>query len=142
MKCLGIAIKKNEVWFSLVEGSSKELANIVCVNKQAFKADSQKLMLDFHNIFFELISKYNPDRVAYKVSLDTNKQQIPYMHYSLGILNLICLQKGISTTERTNMWITAGKKAKINLFNEHFKEANYKNEALAASLIAWYELGE
>lgn len=142
MKCLGVAIKKNEIWYSEVEGTSMKNAMILESGKQNYRADSPTLMLDFNNIFIELITKFRPDIVSYKLSLDIKMQQIPYLHYSLGILNLICLQNGISIVERSNRWITANKRAKIVNFETYFTNKVYKNEELAASLIAWYEIGE
>lgn len=144
MKILGIAIKKNEIWYSIVSGIKMEDAIVIETGKQFFKADStiQSLMMEFSNIYAELIVKFKPDRIAYKLYLDANKNQIPYMHYSLGVLNLVSMQSGVETTERTGNWIAAGKKAKIIKFNDYFKEHNYKNEELAATLIAWYELEE
>lgn len=144
MKVLGIAIKKNEVWFSVVSGSEMKNAEIIETGKQIFRADTlaQSLMMEFSNLFDELIAKYRPDRISYKLYLNAKMNQIPYMHYSLGILNLISHQKGIKATERTGNWITAAKGTKIDKFNKYFNGHNYKNEQLAASLIAWFELGE
>ena len=98
--------------------------------------------MDFYNIFTELITKYKPNVVSYKLSLDLKMPQIPYMHFSLGVLNYVCLERGISTIERSSRWITANKGAKIKNFNEHFPDKNYKNEEQAAALIAWYGIGE
>jgi len=36
MKCLGIAVKKNEIWYSVVEGSTMEVATLVESEKQSF----------------------------------------------------------------------------------------------------------
>ena len=99
-------------------------------------------MMDFYNMFLELITKYKPERVVYKLSLEITMQQVPYLHYSLGILNLVCLQHGIFIRERSIRWITASKKAKILEFERYFANENYKNEKMEASLIAWYELEE
>lgn len=142
MKSLGIAIKKGEVWFSFVEGTDRTVAIIRDAGKQLYRPDSSSLMLDFYNIFDELITKYTPDVISYKLSLEINIQQIPYMHYSLGVLSLLCLQKGISVIERSNRWITASKKTKIRLFEQNFPGYNYKDEKLAASVIAWFALEE
>lgn len=142
MKSLGIAIKKNEVRYGFAEGSDKETVVILETGRQNYRFDSQTLMMDFNNIFTELITKYKPDVVSYKLSLDLNMAQIPYMHYSLGVLNYVCLERGIPTIERSSRWITTNKSAKIKDFNEHFPDKNYKNEELAAALIAWYGIGE
>ena len=113
MKSLGIAINKGEVCYSLIEGTNRNDAVIIEVEKELYRVDSPNLMLDFHNIFVQLVEQFNPDIVSYKLSLDVNLQQIPYMHYSIGILLLLCLQKGITTNERSINWITVNKKAKI-----------------------------
>ena len=142
MRCLGIAIKKNEIWYAVVEGTSMDLAEVIDTGKHIYRSEDPKLIMEFNNIFVELITKYHPDRVVYKLSLDVTMQQIPYMHYSLGVLNLICLQRGIFIRERSSRWITANKKAKINSFVSNFNDKNFKNEELAASLMAWYEMEE
>lgn len=141
MRSLGLAIKKNEVWYSVVEGNSMDDSYIVETGKQNFRAESQELMLDFYNIFLELITKYKPDRISYKLSLDIKMGQIPYLHYSLGVLNFLCLQQSIPSIERSSKWITAGKKSKIDNFNEMFLNISFKNEQLASSVIAWYGIG-
>ena len=142
MRCLGIAIKKNEIWYSVLDGSEKNTAFIFETGKENYRADSLTLMMDFYNMFLELITKYKPERVVYKLSLEITMQQVPYLHYSLGILNLVCLQHGIFIRERSIRWITASKKAKILEFERYFANENYKNEKMEASLIAWYELEE
>lgn len=142
MKCMGIAIKKNEVWYSVVEGTSMHTAIVSDKGKQNYRVTSQTLMMDFYNIFVELIAKYRPNRIAYKLFLDADIKQIPYMHYPLGILNLLCLQNGIGIAERSSKWITAGKKAKIERLMEYFEDNRFNNEEIAATLVAWYELGD
>ena len=64
MKSLGLAIKKNEVWYSVIEGDSMDNSCIIETGKQNFRAESQGLMLDFNNIFIELITKYKPDSIS------------------------------------------------------------------------------
>ena len=142
MKSLGIAIKKGEIWYCFIEGTKKEVATINNTGKQNFRPESTTLMLDFYNIFTELITKFTPDIISYKLSLDINMKQIPYLHYSLGILNLLCLKKGITIKERSSRWVTTNKRVKIQLFEQHFPNCNYKNEKLAASVLAWFALGE
>lgn len=142
MKSLGLAIKKNEIWYSVIEGESMDNSCIIETGKQNFRAESQGLMLDFYNIFLELVTKYKPDCISYKLSLDIKMSQIPYLHYSLGVLNLLCMQQAIPVIERSSKWITAGKKAKIINFEGMFPDAGYKNEELASSVIAWYGIGE
>lgn len=142
MKSLGVAIKKGEIWYSFIEGTDREVAIISETGKQNYRPESNTLMMDFNNIFTELITKFTPDVVSYKLSLDITMKQIPYMHYSLGVLNLLCLQKGVAIKERSSRWIIANKKSKIQLFEQHFPDCGYKNEELASSVMAWFALGE
>lgn len=142
MKCLGIAIKKGEVCFSVIEGERRDTATILDTGKQNYRSESATLMMDFSNIFLELLTKYKPDLVSYKLSLDLKMQQIPYMHYSLGVLNLVCLQQGVRIVEHSSLWITAKKQARIMEFQEKFPNAKIKNEELAASVLAWNGLEE
>ena len=116
---------------------------IICeTGKQNYRPESTKLMLDFNNIFTELLAKFKPDVVSYKLSIDITMKQIPYMHYSLGVLNLLCQQKGITLLERSSRWITANKKSKIQAFEQKYPDYCYKNEKLTSSVMAWYALGE
>ncbi len=39
MRCLGIAIKKNEIWYSVVEGEQMESALIYETGKQNYRAE-------------------------------------------------------------------------------------------------------
>ena len=115
MKVVGIAIKKNEIWYSVVSGTEMNNAVVLDTGEHFFRAESsvQTLMMDFSNIYAELILKFKPERIAYKLFLEAVMNQIPYMHYSLGVLNLVSKQNGIETTERTNKWITAEKNQRL-----------------------------
>ena len=145
MTCMGIAIKKNEIWFSVVDGTSMGNSVILDSGKQLFQADEStpSLMMKFSNIFTELITKYTPDSIAYKLSLNIDMKQVRYMHYSLGILNWICKNNGLTVKERSSNWITAGKRAKINDCLQYFSDTKFRsNEEMQATLIAWFETGK
>lgn len=142
MRSLGIAIKKGELWYAIIDGESKNSSSIFISGKQLFRAESNEtdLMMDFFNLFEELLTKYNPDRVAYKIHLNSELKQIPYMHFSLGILNYSCKLKNIPTTSRSTSWISASKNKKTNECKAYFNNDKLKNEELAAILVAWYEI--
>ncbi|MEG2410142.1 MAG: hypothetical protein RSA96_04305 [Erysipelotrichaceae bacterium] len=144
MKALGIAIKKNEICFAILDGSLKSDAVITLVEKHSFRAGQplSDLMMCFYNLFTEVIDKNCPDKIACKVHLDSKKDQIPYMHYPIGVLAYICKLKNIALQERTGAWITGGKKKKMIECMDKFKEADLKTEKLAAVLIAWFEYGD
>lgn len=60
MRCLGIAIKKNEIYYAVVEGERMGTAFLYDIGKQNYRFDSPTLMLDFQNIFVELLTRYKP----------------------------------------------------------------------------------
>lgn len=142
MRCLGIVIKKNEIWYAVVDGMQMNDALIYETGKHHYRAESSTLMMDFSNIFTELVTKYRPQKIVYKLSLDVTLPQIPYMHFPLGVLHLICLQHGISVDSRSSKWITAGKRAKITKCQDYFNQQRLRPDELAATLIAWYGLEE
>lgn len=141
MKCIGIAIAKNELYYTVMSGNSKNDAIIELKGILNFQSESKTLMTDFFNLFNELITKYKPDSIGYKLFLDSTKDQIRYMVYSLGILEFICEEKNIITQERNSSWISAGKKKKlIDFVNKYGNQK--KVPELHASVIAWNQFGE
>ena len=144
MRTIGFAITKDVLWFSVLDGAGKTDAKITTVDKQRFNSDLgvQELMVQFYNLFNELLEKYSPDSVACKVHLDSNLSQIPYMHFSLGILSYICKLKNIPTRLRSGKWISAGKNAKQIACVQHFSTHKLRNEEIAATVVAWYEFSE
>lgn len=141
MRAIGFAIKKNELWFSVLDGTCKNDAAILCIERQFFNADldPQELMVYFHNLFTEILEKYSPNSVAYKAHLDSNLAQIPYMLFPLGILNYVCKIKNIPTTLRSGTWISAGKKAKQIECVSYFLSHELKYEKLYATIVAWHQ---
>lgn len=142
MKVLGIAIKKGELWFSVLDGTTKDSSNIVLIDKRNFQAeqDLTELMLCFHNLFSELITEHTPASIGVKLSLDADMDQIPYMHCSLGILAYICRKDNIKLTTRSTRWITAAKRKKLLECEQLFSDYNLKNEKLHATVVALHEL--
>lgn len=141
MIVLGIAIGKNKVFYSVIDGESKENCTIKNKGVINFQCESKTLMTDFSNIFNELISKFQPNSIGYKLFLDSKKEQIKYMVYSFGVLELICEGKNIKTTGRTINWIKSSKKKKISAYMSKFGNCRETPE-LYASVIAWNEFGE
>lgn len=144
MIIIGFAIKKSELWYAVLDGEKRTDCQIVFIGKQLFRPESNEtdLMLDFYNLFDEILTKYHPEKIAYKVHLNSDLQQIPYMHYPLGVLNYLCKVKGKTTTSRSGSWITASKNKKLDECRTYFNKPNLKNEQLAAVLVAWYEFEE
>ena len=144
MRAVGFAIKKGELWFSVIDGTTKQDATIVATGKHLFQTNctGEDLSLNFYNMFSEIISQYNPSSIACKVHLNSSLEQIPYMHCPLGLLMYICKIKNVPVTMRSGSWITAGKKKKIQLCQEHFSDEKLSAEKLTAVLVAWYQFGD
>lgn len=143
MRVVGLAVKKGELWISVIEGETQENCSLINTEKFCFQADSpcSRLMFEFYNIFTEVIEKYNPDKIAYKVYLDAKKDQIRYMMYPWGILNYICANRDIECIEITGVWLSAKKKGKKKLdICREFFNCNFDKDQLAAVAAAWYGL--
>ncbi len=138
---LGLAIKKGELWFAVLKGDNQSDTVIVTTGKHLFRASStpDELMMDFYNLFDEIISKYSLEKIAYKIHLNSSLQQIPYMQYSFGILNYICKIKNIPVIGKSSSWISAAKGKKIIECKNHFGEQKLKDEELAAVIVSWYD---
>lgn len=146
MVTLGLFIKKNEIRYAVLCGNNKEDCIINYINKLNFRSElaNEELMNVFESEFLELINKYHPEKIIYKLSLKMDKDQIPYMYFSLGVLNLICYKNRIKTVSRTSAWITSGKNKKLLECIDFFKSKGIiiKNTEKEAILLAWNELGE
>lgn len=144
MKHVGIVIKKNELWFTVISGEDRGNCSIEYSGKHNYQADQDitDLMACFHGLFNEIISTYDPDSIGIKLHLESTMIQIPYMHCSLGILAYLCDEKRLPITLRTGAWITAGKKKKLEQCIARFPDENLKTEKLAATLIAWHQFEE
>lgn len=142
MRSLGIVIKKNEIFYSLVEGSCACDSKVITAGKEIFNPDSLSLMMDFQNIFIQILTKCSPNKVSYKLSLKVNIKNVSYLHFSIGVLKLMCENKQIPLIERSSAWISVKHGAKITAFNNEFPDLDYKNDLLISSVIAWYGMSE
>ena len=143
LKSLGFAIKKNELWYTGIEGTEIDNAKIVAQGKHNFQSASEtaQLMQSFYNLFNEIISEINPDTVSCKLSLGPDLKQIPYMHFSIGVLAYLCNQKNIPFVTRSSAWIVAGKRKKELLCISKFPNYKLTNEKLHSTVVALFQLG-
>lgn len=101
MKALGFNIKKGELWFCLLEGDRAAPA-FLAQDRHRFDAEQPRTGLAhfFKQTFGEVIDHTKPDRLAYRVSLDANgADQVAYLCYPFGILNLIAHERGTPIRE-------------------------------------------
>lgn len=141
MRVIGFAVKKGELWISVLDGDSKETCKLKRTEKFSFQANTEcsQLMYEFFNMFTEIIEKYSPDKITYKIYLNAKKAQIEYMVYPWGVLNYICADKNIPISSFTGTWLSANKngKKKLEICQEYFEES-FNADELAATAAAWY----
>lgn len=99
MRALGINIVKDEIWFCALEGS-KHAPIYFSHERSRFDSTSTKTLManSFKQIFSEEMNRFSPDVVGYRVSLDAKRlDQIGYLLFPYGILNLIAFEKGVES---------------------------------------------
>lgn len=141
MKIIGISLRKNELYYAVLEGKKRSEAQLVEMKKLSVRnyESIPDLMNWFDSNFKELIIKFKPNRVAYKLHLNTNKEQMTYLQFPMGVLNLVCHIEGVPTTERSTSYITAQRKTIANNYFKQFKEG-LKDPELDALVAAWNEM--
>lgn len=96
MKVLGINILSGKIHYCVLEGSKAspslvEKDRIVTISSAQVPA----LMDWFETTIENLINRINPDKIAYRQSLNLNKAQQYNISYPHGILNLLAFKKNI-----------------------------------------------
>lgn len=99
MISMGLNLSKGFLHFTVLEGS-KASPIFHDKGRLAYNFDQPAtVMADwFDKNFRELLNKYNPDKIGYRVSNSTNKDvQLLYLIFPWGVLNLISSSLGIET---------------------------------------------
>ena len=100
MKVLGICLHKGFVRTCVLEGTN---GNPKLIEKEKIPVmdttDAPELMNWFDSNFREMIDRYNPDKIAFKLFLEPKKAQLFYMQFPYGVLNLICHERGIEAVD-------------------------------------------
>lgn len=140
LKVLGISLRKGELYYTVIEGENQRQAAIVELKRMKVRDyEASELMVWFESSFRELITEFAPDKVAYKLQLDTNKEQMTYLQFPLGVLNLICGQLHIPINSRSTSYITRERKA---MAKKYFGQArpDLRDSELDVIVTAWHEL--
>lgn len=101
MRVLGFNLQKGELHFCLLNGNRKE-PRYLAHDRHRFNPDQPKPELAnfFKLTFNELIDAHQADIVAYRLSMDAKRaDQLAYLVFPFGILNLIAHERGISTAQ-------------------------------------------
>lgn len=138
MRILGISLRKNELYYAIIEGTKQFESNLIELKKTNIRDNENipELMNWFDSNFKELIERYRPDHIAYKLHLNTNKDQMVYLQFPMGVLNLICNFENIPITLRSTSYITNTRKTAVKNYFDHFKD-KFKDAELDAIVAAW-----
>ena len=110
MAVLGINLEKNGLRYCVLDGTKNkpEIIHYEKVQANNFP-NTQQLMNWYETTFQNLITRFSPDNISIKISLNANKVQISPWYYPLGILHNLAYQNGISTFEFVAANFTASK---------------------------------
>jgi hypothetical protein len=149
MKVMGIHLLKGQMRYSVLRGSK---ASPELIEKDRLDTidvtNIPELMNWFDTNFNLLISKIKPQRVSYRLTLTPKKDQLFYLEFPYGILNLICYKKGIPINNYTSKSFNPsrlGQPKSIDLYkycndvfgdNPPYWDTNQKNSIL----VAWFDL--
>jgi Holliday junction resolvasome RuvABC endonuclease subunit len=145
MITLGFNLKKGELHYCTLSGT-KQAPQYIDHSRYNFNAEQPTPSLSnfFKQTFNEIITKQQPDSLAYRLSIDINKaSQFSYLAFPFGILNLIAFERGMHISEYTNRAFT--KKAlnfdgdKLDACDEIINNppSDWKEPTKIAALSAW-----
>jgi Holliday junction resolvasome RuvABC endonuclease subunit len=150
MSALGFNIKKGELWFCVLTGSRSKPV-YVQHDRHRFDATQSRSSLAhfFKQTFNEIVDRTNPSKMAYRLSLDANSaDQVAYLCFPFGILNLIAHERGNKIAEFTSQSFT--KKAldfpgdKLDACDARIANppGKWDRDAKLAAMAAWMTLDE
>ncbi|TNC72574.1 hypothetical protein [Rubellimicrobium roseum] len=118
---LGFNLRKGELHYCSL-GGSKSQPIYVAHGRDPFDPSQSRAALShfFRQTFGEVIGANNPDQLAYRLSMDAKSaDQMAYLVFPFGVLNLLGFEKGLPTHEFTSQSFTP-------------KALGYKGDKLAA----------
>jgi len=141
MVILGVSLRKSELYYSVIEGQEKREAKLLELNKINVRTAESipELMNWFESNFLEILARFKPTKVGYKLHLNTKKDQMTYLQFPLGVLNLVCQKQGILPTPRSTNYITPQRRTIAKRYFERFRK-NLKDPELDALVVAWDEM--
>lgn len=149
MRTLGIHIATGQCRFSVLDGTC-ETPTLVEKGRLATPGheDVPVLMDWYDSQFRQLVTSYNPDRLAYRLTLDPKKDQLFCSEFPLGVLNLIAHQKSLPIAAYTSRSFTPtrlGLKKSANIYtycDDVFgrRPPHWDDAQKHSLLVAWFEL--
>ena len=110
MAVLGINLEKNGLRYCVLDGD-RDNPNLIHYEKVQTNnfPNAQQLMNWYETTFQNLITRFAPESIGIKVSLNAKKAEIAPWYYPLGILHNIAYQNRIGTFEFVSGNFTASK---------------------------------
>lgn len=110
MRTMGIALQKNFLRYSIMEGT-KENPSLISRGRLTTTDPEEipQLMDWFETQFMHLINEYKPECIGYKLTLEPSIDQIHTLSFPLGILNLLAYRNGIAVNKFSSKGITPKK---------------------------------
>lgn len=149
MKILGIVVQKNYLRYAVVDGDKNTPVLLDRGRQTTCDPDDLPALMDWYETHYEhLISKHQPDTIAYKLTLDPTIEQQHTLAFPIGILNLLAKKNNINIYEYSSRAITPSKLSLskntdlMQLVDEVFGQNppywdKYQKEAI---LVAWFSL--
>lgn len=149
MRVLGLHLLKGQFRFSVLEGSKSHPSLVNKGKSVTIDSDDIPALMDWYDSQFrQLITTYQPDRIAYRLTLNPNKEQLVTLEFPLGVLNLVAHEKSLPTclyTAQSFVSSKLGLAKGVDLY-EHCDVTFGKNPPYwddsqkHAILAAWFEL--
>ena len=149
MRVLGLHLHKGALRFAVVEGTRQNPQLIASGRLVTPDPEQVPALMDWcDSQFRRLIDDYGPEHVAYRLTLDPDKEQLFYAEFPMGVLNLVAHQRDLpvnclSSKSFTPSRLGMGKGTDLydecdRVFGEHppYWDSNQKH----AVLMAWFSL--
>lgn len=135
MNKVGIVIYKNEIYYCVINNKL-----LIDIGMLTFNNESPTLISDFNNLFEELVTKYKPSTLSFKVPLNISKlYQYRYMYYPLGVLILVCENHDITCIERSSSWINSKNGYKIEEVKRVFQTQKFNEKSIQSVVLAYFD---
>lgn len=148
MPCIGFNINKGELHYCVLQGT-KSTPAFIDLGVHKFNPNQTRTELSnfFKQTFKEIIDKYKPSIISYRLSLEAkSSEQLSYLVFPYGILNLIAHESGLQIHEYVLQSFT---KRALGFDGDKFEACNSKisnfptsakKEDRVAALSAWMTL--
>ena len=150
MRVLGLHAHKGALRWAVVEGTRQNPTYVAHGRLVTPDPTQVPALMDWYESqFIRLIEDYTPDKVAYRLTLDPDKEQLFYAEFPFGVLNLLAHHRGFPVTCLTSRSFTPSRLAKakgIDIKAEcdtvlGVHPPHWDDNQRYAVLMAWFEVG-